>query len=153
MVQVGPVFIHINKRVDDAVFRQKMVGLGPSVVFLSHRFDTQWGSSQWSYAILQSMKWILHESGCDFDYLYHCSGQDYPICSLTEMQSKLADGVSQWIDSNEVSKRKENHLRYRPISGPKFSLRLRLLRRLQRLKPAFKYEEYLNGMVLRTGAP
>ena len=84
--------------------------------------------------------------------MYHCSGQDYPICSLTEIQAKLADGVRQWIDANEVSKRKENRLRYRSIPGPKFSLRLRLLRRLQRFRPALKYEEYLNGMVLRTGA-
>src|SRR4051794_10513627 len=74
-------FVHIDRKTDDAVFRQfqdRLTGV-PGVRFIE-RSPCWWGHFNIVRAVLTGIRAAV-ESGVEFDYLALLSGQDYPIKS------------------------------------------------------------------------
>lgn len=82
-------FIHIDKNTDDKTYHQVFTQLNtfPNVYFVK-RYISAWGAFGLVRAILEGIKTIV-ETGIDFDYVIHLSGQDYLIKSNRQIKNFL----------------------------------------------------------------
>ena len=83
----GDVYIHINKKVLDEPFRDKIYGqdLGERVYILPNRFKICWGGYSILRATFSLLECALQKK--QYDRVVLLTGQDYPIVSSGEILS------------------------------------------------------------------
>jgi len=88
----APIFIHFDKRADDALFdeaRKSVLRHSPANFVRRHR--CWWGAPGIMRGTLELVA-ALCESGREFDYATLLSGQDYPIKSHAAIEQTLSAG-------------------------------------------------------------
>ena len=79
-------FLHIDKKTDKKIYEQVLTQLKdfPNVSFIK-RYNSAWGSFDIVRASLEGIKSVV-ETGTEFDYVIHLSGQDYLIKSNEQIK-------------------------------------------------------------------
>lgn len=82
------IYIHVDmnhSEIRERIKTQDNVKLVPE----DRSFYIEWGSVDMVKATLQLIREVK-ESGKQYDYIWLISGQDYPICSIAEIENRLA---------------------------------------------------------------
>ena len=83
------IYIHVDmnhSEIRDQIKTQGNVKMVPA----DHSFHIEWGSVDIVKATLQLIREVK-DSGKQYDYIWLVSGQDYPICSIPEIEKRLAE--------------------------------------------------------------
>ena len=83
------IYIHVDmnhSEIRDRIKTQDNVKMVPA----DHSFHIEWGSVDIVKATLQLIREVKN-SEKQYDYIWLVSGQDYPICSIVEIEKRLAE--------------------------------------------------------------
>ena len=83
------IYIHVDmnhSEIRDQIKTQGNVKMVPA----DHSFHIEWGSVDIVKATLQLIREVK-DSGKQYDYIWLVSGQDYPICPVTEIEKRLEE--------------------------------------------------------------
>ena len=83
-------YIHVDKKVNDMPFRNALENIR-GVHFIQNRIVVRWASFSFVSALVNSIGEIIN-SGQEYDFVNHISGQDYPI--------KTAEYIYNFFDNH-----------------------------------------------------
>lgn len=87
--QEADIFVHYDKKYEEDGRNIKLVD-NLTLISSNLSYVCDWGNNGIVKATLQLIKEVKN-TGIKYDYIWLLSGQDYPICSVREIEKRLAD--------------------------------------------------------------